>query len=58
MVLKEITKIQRDFLWEGSDKNRKVNWIKWSIIFNLKKKGGLRLKDSRRFNLALLSKWN
>ena len=36
---------------------RKINWVKWSVVCQLKENGGLGVKDVHLMNLSLLAKW-
>lgn len=56
-VIKELTRIQQNFLWGASDEVRKTAWIGWSKICLPKESGGLGIKNMEIFNVALLSKW-
>lgn len=56
-IINELIKIQRGFLWGGVEKNKKIDWISWEKIYLSKKKGGLSIKHSGNFNLALFYKW-
>jgi hypothetical protein len=56
-VWKEIVRIQRNFLWGGLSKRRKISWVKWTEICKPKKDGGLGIRDLRLVNLSLLAKW-
>jgi hypothetical protein len=56
-VWKEVVKIQRDFLWSGLEKKRKINWVNWDTVTNSRCDGGLGVRDLRRVNLSLLAKW-
>jgi len=40
-VEKSIKKIQRVFLWEWGQEERKIAWVKWDFIFKTKDEGGL-----------------
>jgi hypothetical protein len=44
-VWKEIVRIQREFLWGGLSKRRKVCWVRWEDICRTKKEGGLGIRD-------------
>ncbi|GLT77858.1 hypothetical protein SLA2020_494130 [Shorea laevis] len=57
VVIDQLVKIQRDFLWGGSRDKRKISWVKWEAICWNKEKGGLGVPDLRRRNWALLGKW-
>ncbi|XP_026399242.1 uncharacterized protein LOC113295103 [Papaver somniferum] len=52
---KKINQIQRKYLWNHK-KNKGFNPKSWSSIWNSKKSGGLGFKDSKKFNIALLTK--
>ena len=56
-VCKEITSLQRRFLWGWGSEGRKIAWIKWETCCKSKKEGGLGIKDVSSFNKALIAKW-
>ncbi|GAU24549.1 hypothetical protein TSUD_148900 [Trifolium subterraneum] len=56
-VLKQVVRIQREFLWGGVRRGKKVCWVKWSVVCKAKKKGGLGVRDVGIVNLSLLAKW-
>jgi hypothetical protein len=56
-VLKQLVRIQRNFLWGGGVEEKKLCWVKWDQVSLPKFKGGLGVKNLALFNLALLSKW-
>lgn len=56
-IVKEIIRIQREFLWGGSEGQSKMCWLSWSKICRSKANGGLGVKHYEAFNLVLLSKW-
>jgi hypothetical protein len=56
-VLREVTKIQRTFLWGGLLSKKKICWVKWRDICRPKKDGGLGIRDVRVMNTNLLAKW-
>lgn len=56
-VIKEINRLQRQFLWGGRDEQRKISWVKWDDVCLPKDKGGLGIKNLEAFNITLLSKW-
>jgi hypothetical protein len=56
-VVKEVRRIQREFLWGGVKGGRKTNWISWKTVCCEKKDGGLDVRDVRVVNISLLTKW-
>ncbi|GLT32030.1 hypothetical protein SLA2020_067240 [Shorea laevis] len=56
-TLLSLDKIRRRFLWGGAEGDKKINWVKWDKVCRDKGKGGLGVKDLRKFNWALLGKW-
>ncbi|CAJ2645291.1 unnamed protein product [Trifolium pratense] len=56
-VLKQLVRIQRNFLWGGGLEDKKLCWVKWEQICMPRDQGGLGVKNLELFNLALLSKW-
>ncbi|KAL8498535.1 hypothetical protein ACS0TY_021749 [Phlomoides rotata] len=56
-TLREIVKLQRDFLWGGGVNGKKIPWVAWNDICKSKVDGGLGVKHLDLFNKSLLSKW-
>jgi hypothetical protein len=56
-VWKEVVKIQRKFLWGGIRNGSKICWVKWEVVTKPKSEGGLGVRDLRRVNTSLLTKW-
>ena len=54
-VIQQLVNIQR--LWDGVSEQRRIAWVKWENVCLPKEKGGLGVKDLRKFNTALLGKW-
>jgi len=52
-----INKIQRRFLWSGSNGNRISALVKWEVVQRPKAQGGLGVGDILLKNAALLFKW-
>lgn len=52
-----IFKIQRSFLWSGSEESRKIAWVSWEVVCRCKDDGGLGIQKLHAYNLALLRKW-
>ncbi|MCI35538.1 ribonuclease H protein, partial [Trifolium medium] len=57
-VWKKVVRIQREFLWGGGRGGKKISWVRWSVVCQDKKKGGLGVRDIRLVNISLLSKWH
>nr|KYP71142.1 Putative ribonuclease H protein At1g65750 family [Cajanus cajan] len=57
MVTKQLTSIQRNFLWGGKLDEKRMAWVSWEKICRPKKEGGLGIKKLDAFNEALLAKW-
>lgn len=56
-VLKCVEKMQRHFLWQGSEKKKKIPLVKWSLMCKSKVEGGLGIRFFKEVNEALLAKW-
>jgi hypothetical protein len=54
-VWKSIKRIQREFLWGGKGGRKKINWVKWEVVCQPKRCGGLGVRDI--VNISLLAKW-
>lgn len=54
--LKEIHKIQRNFIWGHTENERQVHTISWKEITQPKHCGGLRLRNLRDINSACIAK--
>ena len=57
-VCARLERIQRQFLWGGSDLVKKVSLVSWATVCTEKRKGGMGIKSFSKMNKALLSKWN
>jgi len=56
-VCKEITKLQKKFLWGWGTDGKKIAWTSWENICKVKEERGLGIKRIDFFNKALLAKW-
>ncbi|KAL4189211.1 hypothetical protein AMTRI_Chr08g205860 [Amborella trichopoda] len=56
-IAKRIEQLMRNFLWSGSAESKEIRLLSWNKICTHKTKGGLRIRDLRKQNLALLGKW-
>ena len=57
-VCARLEKIQRQFLWGGSDQDRKISLVRWTTVCMDKRKGGIGIKSFSKMNKALLRKWS
>ncbi|XP_058765404.1 uncharacterized protein LOC131638877 [Vicia villosa] len=57
IVLEEMIKIQKNFLWGKGDDKRSMCWVSWDKVCLAKEDGGLGVRNLELFNLALVSKW-
>jgi hypothetical protein len=44
-------------LWGGLRRGDKLWWVKWEVVSKPKSEGGLGVRDLRRVNTSLLTKW-
>ncbi|KAG2684713.1 hypothetical protein I3760_10G087900 [Carya illinoinensis] len=56
-VAARIEKLYRDFLWSGMGEEFKFHLVRWDKVCRPLNSGGLRIKNLRTFNWALLGKW-
>ncbi|KAL8487236.1 hypothetical protein ACS0TY_023781 [Phlomoides rotata] len=56
-VIKDLTTIQRNFLWGGTKNFRKTPWVRWGWVCQKKSEGGLGIRELGIYNKALLHKW-
>jgi len=52
-----LDKQRRTFFQQGNGSKKKYHLIQWKVICKSKHKGGLGIKDIRKMNISLLSKW-
>ena len=57
-VCARLERIQRQFLWGGSNLEKKPHLVSWATICTEKRKGGLWLRSFSKLNKALLCKWS
>jgi hypothetical protein len=55
-VIKRMDKNRRKFFWQGGSLKKKYHLVQWGKICRSKKKGGLGIKNLRKFNVRLLCK--
>lgn len=56
-MAKELEKIMRHFLWNGTDTKRGQNLVRWEKIIRPIEEGGLGITNIKDKNKALLAKW-
>ncbi|XP_026411199.1 uncharacterized protein LOC113306484 [Papaver somniferum] len=57
-VIKKLEKIMKDFLCHDNKGRRKLHLVKWLALSRKKKQGELGIKNLKRMNQALLTKWS
>ena len=57
-VCASLERIQRQFVWRGSDLEKKSSLVSWAIVCTNRRKGGLGMKSFSKMNKALLCKWS
>jgi hypothetical protein len=55
-VIKAIRSLQRNFLWKGSQNNRKWALVRWDKLCKPKKQGGLGIRDPGKMNQVMGAK--
>ena len=57
-VCTKLEMIQRQFLWGGSDLDKKISLVSWATVCSDKSKEGIGIKSFSKMNKALLCKWS
>ena len=57
-VLKNIDRINRNFLWASTETTRKMHWVGWQKVTKPKKEGGLGIQTAWGRNISWLAKLN
>ncbi|RVW91419.1 Phospholipid-transporting ATPase 3 [Vitis vinifera] len=57
IVARRLEKLQRDFLWGGSNLEKKAHLVNWEVVCADKEKGRPWLKKASPFEQSLLGKW-
>ena len=55
-ICEDINLALEKYWWGQTQDEKKIHWIKWSKLCNLKDRGGMGFKDIHAFNLAMLAK--
>ncbi|CAL1352894.1 unnamed protein product [Linum trigynum] len=56
-VIHKMEKMQRNFIWSGTQDKSKFHLVRWNICKASKERGGLGVLDLNCMNSALLAKW-
>ncbi|CAK8540532.1 unnamed protein product [Lathyrus sativus] len=56
VVVNDIEKMLNSFWWGGASNNKGIKWLGWDKQICTKKEGGMRFKDFKAFNLAMVAK--
>lgn len=56
-IISKCENLMRSFLWGGYEGEKKIAWVKWSLVCRPKEEGGLGVRNLGLFNKALLGKW-
>lgn len=57
MVKKQLDKIRKNFLWEGSSETHKFHLVKWPKVTQPKSLGGMGIKSLAIHSKFMLMKW-
>ena len=57
-VCARLERIQKQFLWGGSNLEKKPHLVSWATVYTEKRKGGLGLRSFSKLNKELLCKWS
>ncbi|GAU51294.1 hypothetical protein TSUD_240270 [Trifolium subterraneum] len=49
VIIKNIVRIQREFLWGGVKGGRKISWVSWKEVCRPRSEGGLGVRDARNY---------
>ena len=52
-IVNEIEKLIKHFWWSQDLNTRKMHWIKWEALIEIKKHGGMGFQEMQKFNEAL-----
>ncbi|XP_023906328.1 uncharacterized mitochondrial protein AtMg00310-like [Quercus suber] len=55
-ICDDINSALAKYWWGQTRSEKKIHWIKWSKLCNLKDRGGMGFRDIHAFNLAMLAK--
>ena len=56
-VVKAIESLRRNFLWQGNKIEKSYNLVKWMVVQQCKRYGGLGVRNLKVHNNSLLTKW-
>ena len=55
--VKAIDSLRRNFLWRGNKNEKSYNLVKWMVVQQCKRYGGLGVRNLKVHNNSLLTKW-
>jgi hypothetical protein len=56
-IIEKLDKTRRTFFWQGGGTKKKYHLIRWTKICKHEKKGGLGIRNLRKMNISLMTKW-
>lgn len=56
-IEKKLDSIRKQFLWDGNSDKKKIHLVKWQVVIEDKKKGGLGVRNLKLHNRSFLFKW-
>ena len=57
-ILNSLDRMNRNFLWGSNEANKKMHWVGWPKVTQLKEEGGLSIHSAKERNLTFLAKLN
>ena len=56
-ICADLDKLSRGLMWGKNDNTHGLHLVNWATVSKPKKLGGLRIRDNKQLNIALLGKW-
>lgn len=57
VIIHTLESLFKNFIWGGCEGSKKISWVAWDKVCRKKEEGGLKIKNLKAFNRALLGKW-